>query len=181
MSDIYHLESFRQYEQLHYYTLRRELEDGSLAARSLAEDFFWRMQRENSHPWHWSVFKQLIRNLGRDCRSALAENLLHHEDAAKALPPHKVARWLGQPDTEEDEPAPEAGDNMYRLYCYPASEKIIILFNGDWKTAYKVRDCPQVRPHFLFAQRAAAALDEWPREWSASGQTLLPPDLTLWL
>lgn len=180
MPDIYHLESFARYEQLHYYTLRLELDDGSLARYSLAEDFFRRMQQANVHPWHWNVFKRLMRDLGRDCRSALADNLLRREDDAKALPPYHPLRWLGQPDDDADDPPLEEGDNMYRLYCYPANEQIIILFNGDWKTAYKVRDCPQVRPHFQFAQRAAAALDAWPREWTASGSQITPSDLTLY-
>lgn len=180
MPSLYHLESFRQYEQLHYYTLRQEMDDESLASHSLVEDFFRRMQLANAHPWHWQVFLKLVRNLGRDCRSALAHNLLRHEDAAKALPPQQAARWLGQADRDKPNIAAEPGDNRYRLYCYPVSDQIIILFNGDWKTANTVQDCPQVLPHFRFAQRAATALNALPREWQAKGQLLLPTDLTLW-
>ena len=185
MPELYHLESFRQYAQLHFYTLRREEEDGSLAVESMAENFLRRMQARKDLAWEFSIFLRLLRNLGNNCRSALAENLLHHEDSAKALPPNQPLRWLGGADGTNG-PAgapPGPGDLMFRLYCYPASDQTIILFNGDWKTARTAQECPNVRPHFWFARRAGTELTHMRqrREWHARGPLLLPDDVTLWL
>jgi hypothetical protein len=188
MPELYHLESFRQYEQLHFYTLRQEEEDGSLARESLAENFFRRMQARSDLAWEFSIFKRLIRNLGNNCRSALAANLLHHEDSAKALPPNYPLRWLGghsdeEDSAEQDSTLPGPGDIMFRLYCYPASDQTIILFNGDWKTARTPQQCPNVAPHFWFARAAGTELTRMRqrREWYDAGPLLLPDTITLWL
>jgi hypothetical protein len=46
-----------------------------------------------------------------------------------------------------------------RLYCYLYGTHTLILFNGGMKTKETVQECPIVRPHFNFANKASAALD----------------------
>src|SRR5688500_17022902 len=45
-----------------------------------------------------------------------------------------------------------------RLYCLKLSESVVILLNGDRKTAQKIQDCPNCYPHFLFANKLSDAI-----------------------
>ena len=49
------------------------------------------------------------------------------------------------------------GNFGVRLYCIRVKEDIVILLNGDRKTAQKAQDCPNCFPHFKFANRVADA------------------------
>ncbi|SDC42361.1 hypothetical protein [Niabella drilacis] len=49
-------------------------------------------------------------------------------------------------------------DQGIRLYCIRLSDNVLILLNGDIKTIQDPKDCPNVRKHFLFAQRLACFL-----------------------
>src|SRR5689334_2670145 len=51
------------------------------------------------------------------------------------------------PDTY-DRNAPDPKDYGLRVFCYRASEKVVILFNGDRKTYLEVRQCPNCSPYF---------------------------------
>lgn len=45
-----------------------------------------------------------------------------------------------------------------RLYCMLINENIVFLFDGAIKTENNAQDCPQVRPHFLLANRISKAI-----------------------
>jgi len=51
-------------------------------------------------------------------------------------------------------------NNTLRLYCLRASEGVVFLFSGDIKTANNAQDCPNVKPHFLLANKLTKAIDE---------------------
>ncbi len=67
------------------------------------------------------------------------EGHFKHERMAEALPPPSYMQ-PGKP-------------NKYgiRLYCIRLSTEIVILLNGDMKTANNPEDCPNCRTHFHFA------------------------------
>jgi len=49
-------------------------------------------------------------------------------------------------------------DQGIRLYCIRLADNVLILLNGDIKTAQNPKECPNVRKHFLFAQQLARFL-----------------------
>lgn len=77
----------------------------------------------------------------------------HHfrdEGAADGLPPpyHQFI--------ETDDP----DDYGLRLYCIRLTPSVVILLNGDRKTALKVKDCKNCYPHFELARKIANAIDK---------------------
>lgn len=56
------------------------------------------------------------------------------------------------------ESAPDPKDYGLRLFCYRASDRIVILFNGDRKTRLEVRDCKKCSPYFDSACSIADAI-----------------------
>ncbi|MCC5935598.1 MAG: hypothetical protein JJU35_15225 [Balneolales bacterium] len=82
----------------------------------------------------------------------------------RALPPkgiQKEPHYL-EDDALTDEAKPAA--NNLRLYCFRASESVVVLFSGNLKTAQKAQDCPSVKPYFLQANKLSAALERAFRE-----------------
>ncbi len=76
----------------------------------------------------------------------------HHfksEDAAEALPPpyHYFESDL-------------TGAYGLRLYCIRLSPSIVILLNGDRKTALKVNKCPHCFPHFDLARKLSKKITQ---------------------
>ena len=47
-----------------------------------------------------------------------------------------------------------------RLYCIRLNDEAVILLNGDLKTAKKVKDCPNCKPHFDFANALSNTIYE---------------------
>lgn len=45
-----------------------------------------------------------------------------------------------------------------RLYCIRLSDQVVILLNGDRKTAQRVKDCKNCKPHFHFANNLSNAI-----------------------
>jgi len=45
-----------------------------------------------------------------------------------------------------------------RLYCVRVNEELVILLNGDRKTAQSVKDCPNCKPHYDLANQLSDAL-----------------------
>ncbi len=70
------------------------------------------------------------------------------EDAAEALPPYSFF--------ESD----QFDDYGLRLYCIRLSPCIVILLNGNRKTALKVKDCENCFPHFDFARKLAKKITQ---------------------
>ena len=50
--------------------------------------------------------------------------------------------------------------NNLRLYCMRANARVVFLFNGDIKTASKAQNCPNVKSHFLLANKLTKLLTE---------------------
>jgi hypothetical protein len=46
----------------------------------------------------------------------------------------------------------------HRLYCMRISDTAVVLFSGGLKTADTAQKCPNVRPHFLLANRLSKAI-----------------------
>lgn len=72
------------------------------------------------------------------------------EDAAERLPPpyHQFIESRG-PD-----------DYGLRLYCIRLTPSVVILLNGDRKTALKVKDCKNCYPHFDRARKISRKINE---------------------
>lgn len=71
-----------------------------------------------------------------------------HEGPADALPqnvPNRIVEL--NPD-----------DLGIRLYCIRLADNVLILLNGDIKTRQNPKECPNVRTHFLFANKLATCL-----------------------
>lgn len=49
--------------------------------------------------------------------------------------------------------------NNIRLYCLRANENVVFLFNGDIKTKHYAQDCPNVKDHFIVANKLTKAID----------------------
>lgn len=48
----------------------------------------------------------------------------------------------------------------HRLYCMRISDAAVVLFSGGLKTADTAQECPNVRPHFLLANRLSKAIQQ---------------------
>jgi hypothetical protein len=77
------------------------------------------------------------------------------EDAAEALPPpyHQFI----ESDRSEEHHGPDFG---IRLYCIRLTPSIVILLNGNRKTALKVNDCSNCYPHFDRARKLARRITQ---------------------
>ncbi len=73
-----------------------------------------------------------------------------HEGNADALPNNVPLEII---DANE-------ADFGLRLYCIRISDDIVILLNGDIKTARDPNDCPNVGGHFKRARKIARLLDQ---------------------
>lgn len=82
----------------------------------------------------------------------------------RALPPKGIQKepHYIEYDALTDEAKPAA--NNLRLYCFRASESVVVLFSGNLKTAQKAQDCPSVKPYFLQANKLSAAIERAFRE-----------------
>lgn len=86
-------------------------------------------------------------------RYGALSHLFRDEKDAAALPPPGTKREPCY--IEEDQTA----SNNLRLYCHRLNEHVVILFDGDIKTADQAQNCPQVAPHFNLANTLALAID----------------------
>ncbi|MBL7859521.1 MAG: hypothetical protein JNJ65_00070 [Cyclobacteriaceae bacterium] len=112
-------------------------------------DFQFRMR--NSHPTQLGEMNALIREIGE--KYGANREQFRDERKADALPP-ETFQYFGLDDLEPD--------NQFglRLYCLRLSESVVILFNGDLKTAQKVDDCKNCRGHFKLANRITSKIDD---------------------
>ena len=92
------------------------------------------------------------------------KRFFRHERIAHALPPH-FFEYEGK-----DEERPENGFGL-RLYCLRLNESVVILFNGDLKTAQLVQDCDNCRKHFDLANRISKGIDA-----AIRGNEIMPED-----
>jgi len=117
-------------------------------------------ERMNLNPKNKIEFQELIvfiKQVGN--QYGALQRYFHHEAAADALS-------LPYPYLEHIDIEPENNNFGLRLYCLRFSESIVILFNGDRKTAFKAQDCPHCAKYFKLAQRLSKAINSVIRDGS---------------
>ncbi len=72
-----------------------------------------------------------------------------HEHAANALP--RVSQEIMEANKD---------DFGLRLYCIHLTRTLVVLLNGDIKTAINPENCKNVKAHFLQAKKIAVHLDK---------------------
>ena len=161
----FYLEHYKTLQnQLQLYTVRQEGHGASFA-----QDFYSRMRLQaTANPDLSNQLKLFASNLDRIAQrnvSLLALDCLRDESKAHALPSEaSYLRFFKLPRAIK-----------LRLYCFPASSRTLILFNGDVKSTKYPQDCPQVGSHFRRALVLARALEDVKHDWTIS------PDNKLYL
>lgn len=128
-------------EKVRYYTVR--FEDKNIS------EFREFQQRTGQHsPVELAEINRYIQLIGE--RYGAVKEHFKVEDAAERLPPpyHQFIETDG------------IGDFGLRLYCIRLTPGIVILLNGDRKTALKVKDCKNCYPHFDIARKIAKQIDK---------------------
>lgn len=140
--DIVPISSLR-FEKVHYYSVR--IDDSAL---SEFRDFNARMSQSPESRVELGEIYRYIEQIG-DKQGAYPQHF-KSEDAAEALPPP----YHSYIESEI------SGDYGLRLYCIRLSQSIVILLNGDRKTALKVKDCKNCYPHFDLARKLAKKITQ---------------------
>jgi hypothetical protein len=125
-----------------YYTIQIEEEEENLFLQ-----FVNAVKDDEDAQEELAILRKWISKIGDEigARKNYFRGEGYGKGGASALPP--PARYLNL-------------DCSLRLYCMHINEHIVILFGGAQKTAQRAQDCPQVRPHFLLANKLSAAIDE---------------------
>lgn len=132
-------------ELVKYYTLVLEIDNDTESEEiSETEDFFGRFENEDKFSDDIENLAYWLEEIGKK-RSA-KEHFFRFEDSANALPPPKRV-------TRQD-------SGKLRLYCIRLSDNIVILCNGDEKTANEAQKCPNVFPKFRLARSIAIQIDK---------------------
>jgi len=76
-----------------------------------------------------------------------------------ALPPIGNDREPTYVEFNEETGQDENASNDLRLYCMRISENVVVLFNGDVKTAEKAQECDNVKHHFRLANKITNSID----------------------
>jgi hypothetical protein len=102
------------------------------------------------HPTQLGELNNLIKEIGN--KYGAEKHFFRDERRADALPPEYF-----EYASEDDEDS----TNKYglRLYCLRANDSVVILFNGDLKTAQKADDCANCKRHFAMANKLTLAID----------------------
>lgn len=165
MSNFASIKFIEEYAKVAYYSV---VIDGAEDGVSIFENFVAKHTKENkeklNHILAW------IKKIG-DMHGA-KEYFFRHEMAAEALPPP-----LGkgrQPTYIED--GQNAVNNL-RLYCHRLNDRVVVLFDGDIKTADTPQECPQVKSHFNLANILSKLIDksfaDGTIEWDEDGWDIL--------
>ena len=135
------------FEKVTYYSVRNQDTDED---ETEFHDFLQRMSQKPELEDELGNLFIWIEEIGR--KYGAKKRYFRHEGKGgetSALPPPKgemVARNI------------DAG--YLRLYCLVANEHVVILFNGDVKTAATPQECPNLRSHFLNANAFAKKIDQ---------------------
>ncbi|MBS1622307.1 MAG: hypothetical protein JSS80_11795 [Bacteroidetes bacterium] len=131
------------FEKVHYYTVLFE-------GRPYSEfrDFIIRMSKHDRDKIELAEINRYIQQIGEEY-GAHKEHF-KEEDAAERLPPpyHQFIE-TGEPD-----------DYGLRLYCIRLTPSVVVLLNGDRKTALKVHDCKNCYMHFDRARKISKKITD---------------------
>lgn len=132
-----------QFEKVHYYSVRLE-------NRNVSEyrDFQLKMSgNDEKDRIELAEINRYIERIGEEYSATTRHFKV--EDAAERLPPpyHRFIEG-------------DFGDYGLRLYCIRLTPYIVILLNGDRKTALKVQDCAKCYSHFDKARKLAKQMTE---------------------
>lgn len=127
-----------RFEKVTFYSVRLNYK-----AVSEFRDFQQRLSAAEVNKVELAEINRYIENIG-ELTGAYPQHF-KTEDAAERLPPpyHQFI------ETED------LGNYGIRLYCIRLSPAVVILLNGNRKTALKVQDCPNCFPHFKLAVNLA--------------------------
>ena len=148
------LKFIQAYDKVVYYSITLFDDDSNLISinGSMFEDFIKRHEVQNIKELDYVL--NWIKHIGNK-KGALA-HYFRFENRASGLPP-KVKTAL-----KEKVNFINVGkqDCSLRLYCLRLSDYVVILFDGDLKTANKAQDCPNVRGYFNLANKLAESIDK---------------------
>ncbi|MFC5270986.1 hypothetical protein [Adhaeribacter terreus] len=131
-----HIEEFWDSEKVKFYSLR--IED----ADYFETDNFIERFSDSEHKRDLEVIIEALQTIGG--KRGAEERYFRPKKNARALPQIKGAKL--------------------RLYCIRVSNDIVILGNGDIKTARTDQECPNVGPIFEFMNKLEAAFTNKVRE-----------------
>ena len=123
-----------QFEKVSYYTVW-------VQGRPVSEfdDFITRMSIDPKDKRQLSEINRHIEDIG--AHYGAQDEYFQREGNAERLPP-PYYRFF---DSDGE------SDFGLRLYCIRISDEIVILLNGGRKIAQAIKDCPNCKPHFDFA------------------------------
>ena len=129
-----------------FYTVRLSHDGEDWYELTETDDFINAFQDEDEpHFFELLQLLEIIRLRGAKQR------YFRHEGPAHALP---------QGNIQLQEKIIVNRGNHIRLYCIRLSERIVLLMNGDLKTARDPLECPNVKRHFQLARQLARQFDE---------------------
>ncbi len=148
MNNFVQIKKMDQYDKVSYYSVIINTDSVSLFESFIAKHKL-KSSRKLNHILTW--LQEIGIKYGAQNQFFRPEA---HLSDTSALPPVGKDR---APTYVEDG---ETESNNLRLYCFRLNENVVILYNGDLKTAIKAQDCPNVKPHFLLANRITKAIEK---------------------
>jgi len=147
MNNFVQIKRVAKYDKVSYYSVTINAEPSSLFEQFIATNTAINKQKLY-HILDW--IEVIGINHGAKVHLFRPESYLSD---TSALPPTGKER---EPTYIEDG---QTESNNLRLYCFRLNENVVVLYNGDLKTADKAQDCPNVKPHFLLANKITKALE----------------------
>ena len=147
MNNFVQIKRVAQYDKVSYYSVTINSEPSTLFENFIATHTAINNEKLN----HILAWLQVI-----GIKYGAKTNLFRSEaylSNTSALPPTGKRR---EPTYIEDG---QTESNNLRLYCFRLNENVVILYNGDLKTADKAQDCPNVKPHFLLANKISRVIE----------------------
>lgn len=110
------------------------------------EDFYYRMDIDVKDRKQRDEINRYVERMGKIYGAQ--EQFFKREGMAERLPP-PTYRFIDS-DGETD--------FGLRQYCVRLSDELVVLLNGDRKTAQHIRDCARCLPHFELANKVSDAI-----------------------
>lgn len=152
MEGVVRLKHIGSYKKVNYYSVCLDNDELPVdSIKSLFELFIEENQNQNKDKLnHILVWLSEIGN-----KYGANERFFRPEESygeAKGLPPKNKFQPVY---TEDGESLP----NNLRLYCHVLNESVVILFSGGIKTQDQAQQCPNVKNHFLLANKLTRIID----------------------